>query len=68
MIILYEHADDATLKHELIHSIEYKEEKTESLCALYEQVRTTINEDSFSGSNGFITFNFAKNIHEFIAD
>lgn len=68
IIIMYENSDDETLRHELIHSIEFKKEKTEELCSFYEKVKESINEDSFSDSNGFVTFNFTKNIHEFIAD
>lgn len=65
---MFENVDDLTLKHELIHSIEFKQEVTEALYALYEEAKQTINESSFSNSNGFVTFNFTKNIHEFIAD
>jgi len=68
IIILYSNSDEETIKHEIIHSIEFDREKSENLISLYEQVKIVIHEDSFSESNGFVTFNFRKNIHEFIAD
>ena len=68
LIFVFENTWDDNLKHELIHSIEFKKEKTKELCSFYEKVKKSINEDSFSESNGFTTFNFTKNIHEFISD
>ena len=64
-ICVFENTKDYTLKHELIHSIEYKQDKTKELISFYKKVKNTINEDSF---DSFTTFNFTKDIHEFIAD
>lgn len=66
MILVFRQTDTETLRHELIHAIEYHQEKTQSLVRLYERALLKITEDSFE--DGFITFNFKKNIHEFIAD
>ena len=64
-ILVFENTWDDNLKHELIHSIEFKKEKNKELYLFYDKVKNIINEDSFSW---FVTFNFTKNIHEFIAD
>jgi len=65
-IILYENADIETIKHELIHSLEYPRKIPEELNEFYNKVKETITEDSFE--NWSFSFNFMKNIHEFIAD
>jgi len=57
---------DSVLKHEIVHSIENDQTKSEDLEAVYEKAKEVITEDSFDGY--FITFNFNKNISEFIAD
>ncbi len=67
VVVIFENNTDATtLEHELTHAVEYKFEPTPSLLALYEKAKQTITEESFDGN--FFTFNFMKNIHEFIAD
>ena len=65
-ILMFSNADDETLKHEIIHSIEYKQKPTKELEEFYEMVKVDITEDSFEG--WAVSFNFQKNIHEFIAD
>ena len=68
VVVIYTHnIDPTTLEHELIHAVEFKYEPTPSLLALYEKAKIAITESSFDDV-GFITFNFMKNIHEFIAD
>ena len=64
-IIVFENTKDNVLKHELIHSIEYKQDKTRELISFYKKVKNIITEESF---DWFVTFNFTKDIHEFIAD
>ena len=63
---MFDNADDITLKHEIIHSLELNKKISDELCEFYEKVKSTITEDSFV--NSFVSFNFKKNIHEFIAD
>lgn len=64
IIILSKDSDKETIHHELIHSVEYNLDKSE-LNPLYEKVKNSITEDSF---DGFISWNFRKNISEFVAD
>lgn len=66
MIFMFDNADDITLKHEIIHSLEINKDIPGELCEFYEKVKSTITEDSFVDS--FVSFNFCKDIHEFIAD
>lgn len=71
LVLMFENnTEEHTLKHELVHVVEYHQEPTPELLALYERVKTIITEDTFLKSNqsGFVSFNFSKNIHEFIAD
>lgn len=65
IVLFFDNTDEETQNHELTHAVEYHQKPTPELLALYERVRTTITEDSFEG---FASFNFMKNIHEFIAD
>ena len=65
-ILLFANTDEETLKHEIVHSIEYKQEPSKELEDLYSEVLEKITEDSFD--NWTASFNFRKNIHEFIAD
>ncbi len=66
IVFFFNNTDDETRHHELTHAVEYFQEMTPELMALYERVKKLITEDSFDG--GFTSFNFMKNIHEFIAD
>lgn len=66
VVLLFKNTDEQTIKHELIHGIEYQKEKSPELVDFYEKAKDLINEDSFSGD--FVSFNFRKNISEFIAD
>lgn len=66
MIFMFENADEITLKHEIIHSLEYNKPVPNDLSEFYEKVKSTITEDSFD--NWLCSFNFMKSIHEFIAD
>lgn len=65
-ILMFDNADEITLKHEIIHSIEYNKSIPNELYDFYEIVRNKISEESFD--DGIVSFNFMKNIHEFIAD
>lgn len=67
-IVIFEenNTDRDTLEHELVHAIEYHVEPTQELLSLYEKAKQIITEESFEGN--LISFNFMKNIHEFIAD
>jgi hypothetical protein len=65
-ILFFDNTDEETQHHELTHAVEYHQIATPELLALYNRVRTTITEDSFE--DGCASFNFMKNIHEFIAD
>jgi hypothetical protein len=67
VVVMFENnTDPTTLEHELRHAVEWKFEPTPGLLALYEKAKVAITEDSFDGN--FFTFNFMKNIHEFLAD
>ena len=66
IILIFDNADTATLKHEIIHSLEYKKPIQNKLYEFYELVKNKISEKSFDGTT--VSFNFKKNIHEFIAD
>jgi hypothetical protein len=63
---MFDNADDITLKHEIIHSIEYNKPISHKLQKFYELVKNRISEESFDGK--VASFNFMKDIHEFIAD
>ena len=63
---MFDNADEITLKHEIIHSIEYNKSIPNELYDFYEIVKNKISEESFD--DGIVSFNFMKNIHEFIAD
>lgn len=66
IIFMFDNADEITLKHEIIHSIEYTKPIPNKLKKFYELVKNKISEKSFDGE--VASFNFMKNIHEFIAD
>lgn len=66
IIFMFDNADRITLKHEIIHSLEFNKPVPDELYEFYELVKNSITEDSFD--NGVVSFNFKKNIHEFIAD
>ncbi len=66
IVLFFANTDRETQEHELTHVLEYDREKSVGLAVLYERVIATINDDSFEGS--FSSYNFRKNIHEFIAD
>lgn len=67
IIVIFENNTDlSTLEHELIHAVELRFEPTPGLLALYERAKHVITEKSFDGD--LLSFNFMKNIHEFIAD
>ena len=63
---MFDNADKITLKHEIIHSLEFNKPIPDELNEFYEFVKSRISEDSFDG--GMVSFNFNKKIHEFIAD
>lgn len=65
IVLFFDNTDEETQHHELTHAVEYHQKPTSELLALYEQVKIIITGDSFEG---FASFNFMKNIHEFIAD
>ncbi len=65
-VLAFMNTDDETLRHELTHAVEYLQEQTPELLEVYRRAREQITEDSFEG--GFVSFNFMKDIHEFIAD
>ncbi len=65
IVLFFDNTDEETQHHELTHAVEYHQKPTSELLALYERVKAAITEDSFEG---FVSFNFMKNIHEFIAD
>lgn len=66
IVLFFDNTDEETQHHELTHAIEYHQEPTPELLALYDRAKEAITEDSFIG--GFVSFNFMKNFHEFIAD
>ena len=66
VIFMFDNADEITLKHEIIHSLELNKPIPDELYEFYESVKNIISEKSFDGSA--VTFNFKKDIHEFIAD
>ncbi len=67
VVVMFENnTDPTTLEHELTHAVEYKIDPTPQLLDLYEKAKQVITEESFD--DNFVTFNFMKNIHEFIAD
>lgn len=66
IIFMFDNADEITLKHEIIHSLEFNKTIPNELDEFYELVKIRITEESFDG--WAVTFNFRKNIHEFIAD
>lgn len=66
IIFMFDNADRITLKHEIIHSLEFNKPVPDELYEFYEIVKNSVTEESFDG--GMVSFNFMKNIHEFIAD
>jgi len=66
IIFMFDNTDEITLKHEIIHSIEYNKPIPDTLFRFYDLVKNKISEESFDGE--VASFNFMKNIHEFIAD
>ena len=66
IILIFDNTDEITLKHEIIHSIEYNKSIPDELHDFYEIVKNRVSEESFD--YGIVSFNFMKNIHEFIAD
>ena len=66
IILMFDNTDEITLKHEIIHSIEYNKSISNELYNFYEIVKNKVSEESFG--EGIVSFNFMKNIHEFIAD
>lgn len=66
IIFMFDNTDEITLKHEIIHSIEYNKPIPDTLFRFYDLVKNKISEKSFDGE--VASFNFMKNIHEFIAD
>ena len=66
IIFIFDNADEITLKHEIIHSLEFNKAIPDELNKFYELVKNMVTEKSFDGWT--VTFNFRKNIHEFIAD
>jgi len=66
IVLVFTNTDEETLRHELTHVVEYHQEKSPELLEFYERVKQAITEDSFEEE--FSSFNFMKNIHEFIAD
>jgi hypothetical protein len=62
--------DEHTLEHELVHVVEYNLEKSSPLVSLYEKAKSIITEEDFLSLdfNGIVTWNFTRDIHEFIAD
>lgn len=66
IILVFDNTDDETLKHEIVHSIEFNRPISQELEKFYELVKLKITEESFD--DGVVSFNFRKNIHEFIAD
>ncbi|MEK7632753.1 MAG: hypothetical protein AAB473_03105 [Patescibacteria group bacterium] len=66
IVLVFTNTDEETLRHELTHVVEYHQEKIPELLEFYERAKRRITEDSFE--EGFTSFNFMKDIHEFIAD
>ena len=66
VIFIFDNADEITLKHEIIHSLELNKPIPDELNEFYESAKNIISEKSFDG--GMVSLNFKKNIHEFIAD
>lgn len=66
IVLVFTNTDEETLRHELTHVVEYHQEKSPELLEFYERAKRLVTEDSFE--EGFASFNFMKNIHEFIAD
>ncbi len=66
IIFIFDNADSETLRHEIIHSVEFNKPIPNELYKFYELVKSRISEESFDGNA--VSFNFKKNIHEFIAD
>ena len=66
IILIFSNADYDVLKHEIIHSIEYNKPIPNELEKFYELVKLKVSEESFDEE--IVSFNFKKNIHEFIAD
>lgn len=65
-IVVFTNTDLETIKHELVHAVEYHQEKRPELIRIYELALERIVDASFP--SGLVSYNFRKNIHEFIAD
>ncbi len=66
-IAMFTLSRDDNLRHKLIHSVELSYEPTQELLDFYKKVKDTVSESSFTEADGE-TYNFSKNIHEFIVD
>ena len=66
IIFMFDNADAITLKHEIIHSLEFNKPIPNELYEFYELAKSKISEESFDDMA--VSFNFKKDIHEFIAD
>lgn len=66
-IVMFPISRDHDLRHELIHSVELSCQPTQELLDFYEKVKGIISESSFIETDGE-TYNFSKDIHEFIVD
>ncbi len=65
-ILFYPVTDEVTKRHEIVHAIEYRQEITRELQNFFDRIKKLYPEGM--EINGSTTFNFAKNIHEFLAD
>ena len=59
-------SDERTIRHEIVHAIEKKQEISEELLAYFERVKALYPEGI--EHNGGAIFNFKKDVHEFLAD
>lgn len=70
-VFMFENNTDLhTLEHELVHVVEYNLEKSPELISLYEKAKSIITTEDFLSLDfdGYVTWNFTRDIHEFIAD
>lgn len=65
-IFFYPVTDEVTKRHEIVHAIEYRQQVTVELQNFFDRIKALYPEGM--EINGNTTFNFAKNIHEFLAD
>ncbi len=65
-VLFFRNTDLETVHHELVHAVEHYKEKRPGLTRLYQEALDRITEASFD--DGLISFNFRKNIGEFLAD